>query len=157
MCSCCCLSFCSMASPSRAASRPWPISARSPLRSRSRCRDPYMPPKARYGCSGCGAAAWDLMKTIVHISADFPDPLQRAKTRAVEILLAATPGFRHVVYSLNRVSWRSDLAALRFDEDRVAIAYGAPPYGIGLSRYLAPVADLILRDLERRGVQPDLV
>jgi glycosyltransferase involved in cell wall biosynthesis len=97
------------------------------------------------------------MKTIVHISADFPDPLQRAKTRAVEILLAATPGFRHVVYSLNRVSWRSDLAVLPFDEDRVAIAYGAPPYGIGLTRYLAPVADLILRDLEQRGVRPDLV
>ncbi len=97
------------------------------------------------------------MRTIVHISADFPDPLQRAKTRAVEILLAATPGFRHVVYSLNRVSWRRDLATLPFGEDRLAIAYGAPPYGIGLARHLEPVADLILRDLERRGIAPDLV
>jgi glycosyltransferase involved in cell wall biosynthesis len=97
------------------------------------------------------------MRTIVHISADFPDPLQRAKTRAVEILLAATGGFRHVIYSLNRVSWRRDLATLPFGDDRLAVAYGAPPYGIGLARYLEPVADLILRDLEQRGIAPDLV
>jgi glycosyltransferase involved in cell wall biosynthesis len=97
------------------------------------------------------------MKTIVHISADFPDPLVPGKTRAVENLLAAAGGFRHVVYSLNRVSWSSEIALLPFGEDRAAIAYGAPPYGIMLERYLAPVAERIARDLESRHIVPALI
>jgi glycosyltransferase involved in cell wall biosynthesis len=97
------------------------------------------------------------MKTILHISADFPDPLAPAKTRAVANLLAATHGFRHVVYSLNRVSWKSGVQALAFGEGHVALAYGAPPYGLGLARYLAPVARHILSDIDRRGLTPDLV
>jgi glycosyltransferase involved in cell wall biosynthesis len=97
------------------------------------------------------------MKPVVHISADFPDPLVPAKTRAVENLLAATEGFRHVVYSLNRVNWKGDIATLTFGEDRTAIAYGAPPYGIMLERFLIPVAERIARDLERRGITPALI
>jgi hypothetical protein len=97
------------------------------------------------------------MKTILHISADFPDPLVPSKTKAVANLLAATGGFRHVVYSLNRVSWQSGVCALPFGEDRLAIAYGAPPYGLGLEKYLRPVADLIIRHIETSGLQPDLI
>jgi glycosyltransferase involved in cell wall biosynthesis len=97
------------------------------------------------------------MKSVVHISADFPDPLVPGKTRAVENLLAATEGFRHIVYSLNRVSWKSEVASLPFGEDRTAIAYGAPPYGIMLERFLIPVAENIARDLEVRGITPALV
>jgi glycosyltransferase involved in cell wall biosynthesis len=97
------------------------------------------------------------MKPVVHISADFPDPLVPGKTRAVENLLAATAAFRHVVYSLNRVSWRREIALLPFGEDRTAIAYGAPPYGIMLERFLLPVADRIARDLQERNVVPSLI
>jgi glycosyltransferase involved in cell wall biosynthesis len=97
------------------------------------------------------------MKTILHISADFPDPLVPAKTKAVENLIVAADGFRHVVYSINRVGWRRDIAMLPFADDRIALAYGAPPYGIGLTHYLAPVAEAILCDLERRHVMPDLI
>ena len=97
------------------------------------------------------------MKTVVHISADFPDPLVPGKTRAVENLLAATDGFRHVVYSLNRVSWKSEIALFPFGEDRTAIAYGAPPYGIMLERYLIAVAERIARDLETRNIVPALI
>ncbi len=46
------------------------------------------------------------MNTIIHISADFPDPIVPGKTAAVANLLAATPGFRHIVYSLNRTHKR---------------------------------------------------
>lgn len=97
------------------------------------------------------------MKTILHISADFPDPLVPGKTRAVENLIARADGFRHIVYSINRVSWRKDIALLEFAEDRTAIAYGAPPYGIGLARYLAPVAEAIRTDLESKRVMPDMI
>jgi len=97
------------------------------------------------------------MKTIVHISADFPDPLVPAKTKAVANLLAETSGFRHVVYSLNRVSWKRGVRTLAFGDDRVAVAYGAPPYGLGLERFLRPVVDAIIDDLGRAGIRPDLL
>jgi glycosyltransferase involved in cell wall biosynthesis len=97
------------------------------------------------------------MKTILHISADFPDPLVPEKTRAVENLLAEAKGFRHIVYSVNRVSWRKDIALFPFAEDRTAIAYGAPPYGIRLAHHLALVAEAIRNDLEQKCVMPDLI
>jgi glycosyltransferase involved in cell wall biosynthesis len=97
------------------------------------------------------------MKTILHISADFPDPLVPEKTRAVENLIAEAEGFRHVVYSVNRVSWRQDIALFPFAEDRTAIAYGAPPYGIRLAHHLSLVAEAIRVDLEGKRVMPDLI
>jgi glycosyltransferase involved in cell wall biosynthesis len=97
------------------------------------------------------------MKSILHISADFPDPLVPSKTRAVANLIEAASGFRHIVYSLNRVSWHSGVSLLTFGEDRTALAYGAPPYGIGLTSYLRPVASAIRADLARRNVVPDLI
>lgn len=97
------------------------------------------------------------MKTIIHISADFPDPLQPAKTKAVANLLASTPGFRHVVYSLNRVHWRQNLSLTPFGPHHIAIAYGALPYGFGLRRFLRPVTASIMCDLENRNVRPDLI
>lgn len=97
------------------------------------------------------------MQTILHISADFPDPLAPAKTKAVQNLLAETDGFRHVVYSLNRVNWRRDIAMLSFGEDRTAVAYGAPPYGIMLERFLVPVGESIVRDLQRKDLSPSLI
>ncbi len=97
------------------------------------------------------------MQTILHISADFPDPLVPSKTKAVANLLAETDGFRHVVYSLNRVSWRQNIAMLAFGEDRTAIAYGAPPYGVMLERFLGPVGEAVARDIERKGISPSLI
>jgi glycosyltransferase involved in cell wall biosynthesis len=97
------------------------------------------------------------MQTVLHISADFPDPLVPSKTKAVQNLLAETDGFRHVVYSLNRVSWRRNIAMLSFGEDRTAIAYGAPPYGVMLERFLVPVGEAIARDIERKGISPSLI
>jgi glycosyltransferase involved in cell wall biosynthesis len=97
------------------------------------------------------------MKSIVHISADFPDPLVPAKTRAVASLIDAVGDYRHLVYSLNRVSWQRDVATLPFGPDRIAIAYGAPPYGLALARALRPVADVILADLAARDRVPDLI
>lgn len=97
------------------------------------------------------------MQTILHISADFPDPLAPSKTKAVRNLIGATEGFRHVVYSLNRVNGRGNSAMMNFGEDRTAIAYGAPPYGLMLERFLVPVGEAIARDIERRGVVPSLI
>jgi glycosyltransferase involved in cell wall biosynthesis len=97
------------------------------------------------------------MKTIIHISADYPDPLVAGKTRAVKSLIESAPGFRHVVYSLNRISWRSGVAGQGFGEEHLAIAYGAPPYGVRLTHHLGAVADFIVADAERRKIRPDLI
>jgi glycosyltransferase involved in cell wall biosynthesis len=97
------------------------------------------------------------MKTVLHISADFPDPMVPAKTKAVRNLLGAVSGFRHVVYSLNRASWHTGVCALPFGEDRTAIAYGAPPYGIALAHFLRPVADFIAAGLARQNLRPDVI
>jgi glycosyltransferase involved in cell wall biosynthesis len=97
------------------------------------------------------------MKTIVHISCDFPDPLVPAKTRSVSNLVTNTTGYRHVVYSMNRVSWRSGVVAVQFGDDRTALAYGAPPNGIFHVHRLRDTADWILRDLEQHGVSPDCI
>ena len=97
------------------------------------------------------------MKTIVHISADFPDPFAPNKTAAVANLVDGAPGFRHIVYSLNRVSGLSGLTASRFDQDRVCLIYRAPPWSLLLRSRLEDVADWIRDDLVSAGIRPDVV
>jgi glycosyltransferase involved in cell wall biosynthesis len=99
--------------------------------------------------------------TILHVSADYPDPLMPRKTRAIANLLALVPEHTHCVYSLNRVGWRAGIQALDFADDagevHRAVAYGGPPKGLFLKRYLDRLADWLAEDLFRRGVRPDLV
>lgn len=101
------------------------------------------------------------MSRILHLSADYPDPLVPAKTRAVANLLPLVPEHAHHVYSLNRVGWRAGIAALAFDDaagtDHRAVAYGAPPKGVLLARYLDRLADWIGNDLGTRGLRPDAI
>ena len=100
-------------------------------------------------------------RTILHLSADYPDPLMAQKTRAVANLLVLVPEHAHHVYSLNRVGWRDGIRALDFSdaggEGHRAVAYGAPPKSLFLKRYLDRLADWIADDLDRRGLKPDLV
>ncbi len=100
-------------------------------------------------------------RTILHLSADYPDPLMAQKTRAVANLIALVPEHAHHVYSLNRIGWRAGIRALDFadeaGEGHRAVAYGAPPKGLFLKRYLDRLADWLADDLVRRGLRPDLV
>lgn len=94
---------------------------------------------------------------LLHVSADFPDPLAPAKTPAIRNLLALAPEHEHRVYSLNRVGARHGVSMLGFGENHRAVAYGAPPYGLMLERRLDALADALLEDIARSGVKPDLV
>jgi glycosyltransferase involved in cell wall biosynthesis len=95
--------------------------------------------------------------TILHITADFPDPLSPGKSAAISNLVDATYGYRHIVYSLNRVSsWRG-MQSLQFSDDRIAVAYGAPRWGVLLAARLSAVARWIIDDLSRRRSIPDAV
>jgi glycosyltransferase involved in cell wall biosynthesis len=98
-----------------------------------------------------------MTTTIVHVTCDFPDPMVGAKTRSVLNLVENTPEYRHVVYSLNRANWKNGVYAMRFDGDRTAIAYGAPPKGLFHASRLKPVADWILADLRERGIEADVI
>jgi glycosyltransferase involved in cell wall biosynthesis len=94
---------------------------------------------------------------IVHISSDYPDTLIPNKTRAVFNLVEGTPEYRHVVYSLNRVSAFSGLTSTTFGKDRIAVAYGALPKGILWGKRLREVGQWIGKDLKKRGITPDLI
>ncbi|GAB5467604.1 MAG: hypothetical protein Kilf2KO_06340 [Rhodospirillales bacterium] len=98
---------------------------------------------------------------ILHLSADYPDPLVPAKTKAIFNLLSLAKRQTHSVISLNRVSWRLRIASLAFadatGEDHRAVAYGAPPKGLLMKRYLDRLADYLTEDLQARGLVPDLI
>lgn len=97
------------------------------------------------------------MKTILHLSCDFPDPMVSNKTKGVVSFIDATPGYRHVVYSLNRANWRSNIVAVPFGEDRTAVAYGAPPRSLLLMSRLNLLFQWLRADLDRKNLRPDLV
>lgn len=97
------------------------------------------------------------LPTIVHITADFGDALVPGKTRAVAQLLAGAADFQNVVYSLNRVTRWGGFAAMEYERDRIAIAYGAPPKGLFLETFLAPVARWIISDIRERKLKVDAV
>jgi glycosyltransferase involved in cell wall biosynthesis len=98
---------------------------------------------------------------ILHLSADYPDPLMPTKTRAVANLLALADRHLHRVVSVNRVGWRAGIHALDFSdaagETHRAVAYGAPAMGVLLKRSLERLADWIARDCAAAGFAPDLV
>lgn len=97
------------------------------------------------------------MKTVVHITADYPDAFAPNKTAAVANLVQDAPGFRHFVYSLNRVDGLFGIHGDQFAEDRVSLIYRAPPKGLLLRTRLDDVAAWILADLRSRDIEPNLV
>ena len=100
-------------------------------------------------------------KRILHLTADYPDPLQPAKTKAVFNLLQLADCHTHHVFSLNRVGWRAGIESLAFGDgngpDHQAVAYGAPPRGLYLVRYLNRLADWIGETCAASGLKPDLI
>lgn len=97
------------------------------------------------------------MKTVVHVSADFPDPFAPGKTAAVANLIESTAGYRHIVYSLNRRNGVLGIKTTEFGENRVSVVYRAPPKGLLLRTRLHAVADWIRGDLDRTGIVPDVI
>jgi glycosyltransferase involved in cell wall biosynthesis len=105
---------------------------------------------------------------ILHLSADYPDPLVPSKTRAVANLLAigeVAAAHAHRVVSLNRVGWRlgrqAGTHAIGFADaagpGHRAVAYRAPGKGLLLRHFLGRLADWVAEDCEAAGFVPDLV
>ncbi len=95
---------------------------------------------------------------IVHITADYPDVMEAGKTSAVKNLVEGTSSkYRHIVYSINRVSALGGFASMEFGKDRIALAYGALPKGVMWEKNLPEVARWIRADLQKRNIIPDLI
>lgn len=98
---------------------------------------------------------------ILHLSADYPDPLAPGKTKAVLNLLSLANEHEHHLWSLNRTDWRQGTEMLRFadetGDDHRAVAYGAPPKGLFHERYLLRLAERISGDCESRKLRPDVI
>ena len=98
------------------------------------------------------------MPLILHLSADYPDAIQPAKTRVIASLVDGTAGdFTHRVISLNRSGgargWLRPGAVEKVaDDGRIASwRYAAPSRGVALATAMRRVADTILAELKARG------
>ena len=124
-----------------------------------------MTPIAELGATA--GRAW-----IVHVSADFPDTINPAKTRAVESFVRlADPAFDQDVISLNRVGvgarfvasmarnpWRPvlDISASTTSERTTPVAYRAPGKGVYHVTMLRQVGEWLAEQLAQ-GERPALL
>lgn len=98
-----------------------------------------------------------VVKTILHITADYPDLYNERKTLAIRNLLQNTSGFRHLVYSINRTSGLGGVRLIGRQNDVATICYKAPPLGVFLETFLSGVADWIVHDLHDANEKVHLV
>jgi glycosyltransferase involved in cell wall biosynthesis len=88
---------------------------------------------------------------ILHLSADYPDPVDPRKTRAIANLLALVPEHENRVLSLNRRggladpgAWTGAVETAPFEDpngSHLAVTYRAPPKGILHRHFLERLAD----------------
>lgn len=109
---------------------------------------------------------------ILHLTADYPDAIVRAKTPVIDRLIGLVEDqYAHSVISLNRRSpTLGEAARLLAGRDSpvdeasvqpchrgICLEYRAPPKGILHLRMLDQVADWIVRRLRSEGERPDLI
>ena len=98
---------------------------------------------------------------ILHLSADYPDPINPRKPRAIANLVALGGAAETFVISLNRGGGLARLAIRDFADaaggDQRAVIYRGWPKGIGLRRDLLALADRLVADCGARGLRPDVI
>lgn len=98
---------------------------------------------------------------ILHLSADYPDPVNPRKPRAIANLVALGGAAETRVISINRGGGLARLAFRDFADangpEQRAVIYRGWPKGIGLRRDLLALADHLAADCEERGFRPDLI
>jgi glycosyltransferase involved in cell wall biosynthesis len=101
---------------------------------------------------------------ILHLSADYPDMFQPAKTRAIAGLVEGTADrFDHLVVSLNRQGGSAGLLhpGRVLANDRtgavMALRYAAPPAAVAIAPPMARLADWLADELAQIGFRPDLI
>ena len=107
--------------------------------------------------------------SIVHVSADFPDAYEPAKTQAIRHLVDLVEDrFEHSVISLNRVmpgltalpdmlaETHNPIRESRIDGNITSVRYGALPKGLWHRTSLAHLADALYNRLAQ-SARPDLI
>lgn len=110
---------------------------------------------------------------VVHLSADFPDPIEAFKTPVIRTLLELTSTeFDHVVFSLNRVTPKvgSFVGAMLRNSGRpklgvemqpfehgTALRYYAPSRGLFHATMLYQLGDRLADEIIRQGLHPALI
>lgn len=111
---------------------------------------------------------------IAHVTSDYPDSINPAKTKAIQYLVEATRDVvDHRVYSLNRrmpepgtlarsvlvnpLSPPLPVSRPAIDDLVAAMSYSAPPFGLYLQAAMRRVADAIAEDLDRNGWLPNAI
>lgn len=101
---------------------------------------------------------------ILHLSADYPDRFQPAKTRAIAGLVEGTAEhFDHLVVSLNRQGGSAGLLrqgqviASEKTGTIMALRYAAPPAAVAIARPMAHLAKWLGDELAEIGFKPDLI
>lgn len=112
------------------------------------------------------------MTTVIHISTDYPDRLQPAKTWAIANLVDATANqFDHQVYSLSRENtspisgigqwltkqWGKGVRHHDRSDHVSTWTYAAPSRGVFLQSSLEAVAEILAEDIVRRHIKPRLI
>ncbi|MEY4240278.1 MAG: hypothetical protein RL339_2879 [Pseudomonadota bacterium] len=101
---------------------------------------------------------------ILHISADYPDRFQPAKTQAISGLVEGTGDqFEHLVVSLNRAVGATGVIRPGQTIQRdltgslLALCYAAPPAAVAIGSAMARLADTVARELAEVDFRPDLI
>jgi glycosyltransferase involved in cell wall biosynthesis len=101
---------------------------------------------------------------ILHISADFPDVIQPAKTRAIAGLVEGTAdSFNHLVFSLNRQNGLAGfltpgrLLECRHASSVLAIRYVAPPATFTVASPMMRLTAELIHQLTLADFKPDLI
>lgn len=98
---------------------------------------------------------------ILHLTADYPDPVRDRTTKAVERFIDGLTNCDHVVISLKRQgnpakTYFTDCGMLR---GRRVFAHGyfAPPLGVGQLAVMWGIARRVRATLAGEGIRPDLI
>lgn len=98
---------------------------------------------------------------LLHVTADYPDPLGPGKTPAVRNLLELVPEHEHRVFSLNRAAAGLGVSSLAFSDaagaQHRAVAYGAHGMGWRLLGGLRRAGAHVLEMARDDGFAPDAV
>jgi len=96
------------------------------------------------------------MKTILHLSCDFPDQISHKKTKAVYNLVSNASNFKHIVISLNRTA--NPLSECIEKEAFIySVGYWGLPYGVLLNTFLIRTAERLFKMIKADQIQPTLI
>jgi glycosyltransferase involved in cell wall biosynthesis len=96
-------------------------------------------------------------KTILHISADFPDAYNTHKTTAVASLVSHLEGYTNTVVSINRTPGVWGEKILSYQNGVLTLCYNALPKGLFWKQRLHTLAHVIKNFLHTHGIQPHLI